>query len=46
LAHPWRRAAFATHALSFSFFEAIVLAALVSAEAREALILADVYGVR
>jgi hypothetical protein len=45
-AHPWQRAAFTTYALSLSFFEAIVLDALVRAEAREALILADVDGVR
>jgi hypothetical protein len=45
-AHPWQRAAFTTYALSLSFFEAIVLDALVRAEAHEALILADVDGVR
>jgi hypothetical protein len=45
-AHPWQRAAFTTYALSLSFFEALVLDALVRAEAHEALILADVDGVR
>ena len=44
-AHPWQRAAFTTYALSLSFFEAVVLDALVRAEAREMLILADIDGV-
>lgn len=45
-AYPWQRAAFTTYALSLSFFEAVVLDALVRAEAHAALILADVDGVR
>ncbi len=45
-AHPWRRAAFTTYALSLAFFEAVVLDALVRGGSREALILADVEGVR
>lgn len=45
-AHPWRRAAFTTYALSLSFFEAVLLDALVRGGGREALILADVDGVR
>jgi hypothetical protein len=45
-AHPWRRVAFTTYALSLSFFEAVLLDALVRGGGREALILADVEGVR
>jgi hypothetical protein len=45
-AHPWRRAIFTTYALSLSFFEAVILDALVRGGGREALILADVEGVR
>ena len=45
-AHEWRRAAFTTYALSLSFFEAVILDALVRGGGREALILADVEGVR
>jgi hypothetical protein len=45
-AHPWRRAAFTTYALSLSFFEAVLLDALVRGGGREVLILADVEGVR
>src|SRR5262245_50883754 len=45
-AHPWRRAAFTTYALSLSFFEAVILDALVRGGGREAVILADVDGVR
>jgi hypothetical protein len=45
-AHPWRRAAFTTYALSLSFFEAVVLDALVRGGAREAFILSDAEGVR
>jgi hypothetical protein len=45
-AHPWRRAAFTTYALSLSFFEAVLLDALVRSGARESLILSDVEGVR
>src|SRR6267154_3887242 len=45
-AHPWRRAVFTTYALSLSFFEAVILDALVRGGGREALILADVEGVR
>jgi hypothetical protein len=45
-AHPWRRAAFTTYALSLSFFEAVILDALVRGGGREVLILADVQGIR
>jgi hypothetical protein len=45
-AHPWRRAAFTTYALSLSFFEAVILDALVRGGAREAFILSDAEGVR
>jgi len=45
-AYPWRRAVFTTYSLSLSFFEAVVLDALVRGGGREALILADVQGVR
>src|SRR5262245_47990465 len=45
-AHPWRRAAFTTYALSLSFFEAVLLDALVRGGAREKFILSDVEGVR
>jgi hypothetical protein len=44
--HPWQRAVFTTYALSLSFFEAVVLDALVRGGGRESLILADVQGVR
>jgi hypothetical protein len=45
-AHPWKRVAFTTYALSLSFFEAVVLDALVRGRGAQALILADVWGVR
>lgn len=46
-AHPWQRVVFTTYALSLSFFEAVVLDALVRGGAgSQALILADVDGVR
>jgi hypothetical protein len=45
-AHPWNHAVFTTYALSLSFFEAVVLDALVRGGGRESLILADVQGVR
>lgn len=45
-AHPWQRVAFTTYALSLSFFEAVILDALVRGGASQALILADVQGVR
>jgi hypothetical protein len=45
-AHAWRRATFTTYALSLSFFEAVILDALVRGGGREALILVDVAGVR
>jgi hypothetical protein len=45
-AHPWQRVTFTTYALSLSFFEAVVLDALIRGGGREALILADVEGVR
>lgn len=46
-AHPWQRVAFTTYALSLSFFEAVVLDALVRGGVRaQPVILADVQGVR
>jgi hypothetical protein len=45
-AHPWRSATFTTYALSLSFYEAVVLEALVRGQGRNSLILADVEGVR
>src|ERR1043166_3247760 len=45
-AHPWQRVTFTTYALSLSFFEAVVLDALIRGGGRQALILADVEGVR
>jgi hypothetical protein len=47
LAHPWQRVVFTTYALSLSFFEAVILDALVRAGGgAQPLILADVHGVR
>jgi hypothetical protein len=43
---PWRQAVFTTYSLSLSFFEAVVLDALVRGGGREALILSDVAGVQ
>ncbi len=46
-AHPWRRVAFTTYALSLSFFEAVILDALVrGAATAQTVVLADVEGVR
>ena len=46
-AHPWQRVAFTTYALSLSFFEAVILDALVrGGGSSQAFILADVDGVR
>lgn len=45
-AHPWQRVTFTTYALSLSFFEAVILDALVRGGGSQALILADVRGVR
>ena len=46
-AHPWQRVAFTTYALSLSFFEAVILDALVrGGGSSQALVLADVDGVR
>jgi len=45
-AYPWQRVTFTTYALSLSFFEAVILDALIRGGARQALILADVHGVR
>lgn len=45
-AHKWERATFTTYALSLSFVEAIILDELVRTGGAEALILADVEGVR
>ena len=46
-AHPWQRVAFTTYALSLSFFEAVILDALVRGAGRsQPFVLADVDGVR
>jgi hypothetical protein len=45
-AHPWRRVTFTTYALSLSFFEAVLLDALIRGGGQDRLILADVEGVR
>jgi len=45
-AHPWRSALFTTFSLSLSYFEAVVLDALVRRNVERKLILADVEGVR
>jgi hypothetical protein len=45
-AHAWERATFTTYALSLSFFEAVILDALIRGRARQALVLADVQGIR
>ena len=45
-ANSWQRVVFTTYALSLSFFEAVMLDALVRAGVREAGIMADVEGVR
>ncbi|MFL1463445.1 hypothetical protein ACI6QG_14665 [Roseococcus sp. DSY-14] len=45
-AHPWRRALFTTYSLSLSFFEAVALDELVRQGAQQAVVLADVAGVR
>lgn len=45
-AAPWKRAAFTTYALSLSFFEAVLLDALLRGGGRNALVLADPEGVR
>ncbi|NIA71256.1 hypothetical protein HBA54_21890 [Pelagibius litoralis] len=45
-AHPWRKAVFTSYALSLSFFESVVLDNLVRGGSKEALILADLQGVR
>jgi hypothetical protein len=45
-AHPWKRVALTTYSLSLSFFEAVILDALVRGGGKaQALILADVHGV-
>ena len=43
---PWTRVAFTTYALSLSFFEAVILDALLRGRSRGALILSDLEGVR
>jgi hypothetical protein len=46
-AHPWQRVVFTTYALSPSFFEVVILDALVRGDGEsQTLILADVQGVR
>ena len=40
-AHPWEKAVFTTYALSLSFFEAVILDALVRGGGKSAQILAD-----
>ena len=45
-AAPWRRVAFTTYALSLSFFEAVVLDAMIRGGARNAIIFADPVGIQ
>jgi hypothetical protein len=45
-AHNWSRLFFTTYALSVSFFEAVVLDAIVRQQVDSALILADEAGIR
>ena len=45
-AYAWQRVTFTTYALSLSFFEAVILDALIRGGGRQALILADTEGVR
>jgi len=45
-AHPWRRVTFTTYALSLSFFEAVLLDALIRGGGHDRLILANIEGVR
>lgn len=45
-AHPWQRVAFTTYALSLSFFEGVVLDALVRGGSHKVQIFSDVSGVR
>ncbi len=45
-ARPWRRLTFTTYALSLSFFESVVLDAVVRNGGKDVAILADVDGVR
>ena len=45
-AHPWHRVTFTTYALSLSFFEAVLLDALIRGGGHDRLILADIEGVR
>lgn len=45
-AHPWRRVTFTTYALSLSFFEAVLLDALIRGGGQDRLILAGIEGVR
>lgn len=40
-AHPWEKAVFTTYAFSLSFFEAVILDALVRGGGKSAQILAD-----
>jgi hypothetical protein len=45
-AAPWRRVCFTTYALSLSFFEAVMLDALLRGKGHDAPILADPEGIR
>lgn len=46
IAAPWRRLAFTTYALSLSFFEAVVLDAMIRGGARDAIVFADPTGIK
>ena len=46
IAAPWRRVAFTTYALSLSFFEAVVLDAMIRGGARNATVFADPTGIK
>jgi hypothetical protein len=44
--HPWRQIVFTTYSLSLSFFEAVVLEAMIRGNARDATIFPDLDGIR
>jgi hypothetical protein len=46
IAAPWRRVAFTTYALSLSFFEAVVLEAMIRGGGRNAIMFADPTGIK
>lgn len=46
IAAPWRRVAFTTYALSLSFFEAVILDAMIRGGARNAIVFTDPSGIK